>query len=110
MVLPRAARAWETRSAPVRSPKPSDAPTITLRFSAHEVLRHQDVAAYSSSELDECHRLMADLRLAGALRPARRLVKSKRDRGRLDLRHEGIGVGGPPDRLGTEERDVGRTE
>ena len=79
--------------------EPSDDPTITLRFSAHEVLRHKDFAAYSSSELDECHRLMADLRLAGALRPSRRLVKSKRDRGRLDLRRtarHALRAGGEP--------------
>jgi uncharacterized protein with von Willebrand factor type A (vWA) domain len=77
----------------------SDDPTITLRFSAREVLRHKDFASYSASELDESHRLMADLRLAGALRPSRRMVTSKRDRGRLDLRRtarHALRAGGEP--------------
>src|SRR5262249_13466722 len=52
-----------------------DDPTITLRFSAIESLRHKDFAAYSRDELHEAQRLMADLRLAGAPRPSRRLVK-----------------------------------
>lgn len=77
----------------------NDEPTITLRFSAHEVLRQKDFAAYSQIELDECHRLMADLRLAGALRPSRRLVRSKRPRGRPDLRRtvrHALRAGGEP--------------
>jgi uncharacterized protein with von Willebrand factor type A (vWA) domain len=59
---------------------------ITVRFSAHEVLRHKDFAAYSRSELDEARRLMADLRLAGALRPSRRYRRSRHAKGRPDLR------------------------
>src|SRR5437899_465028 len=47
-------------------------PTITVRYSAHEVLRHKDFAAYSTAEFAEARRLMADLRLAGALRRSRR--------------------------------------
>src|SRR5437762_5209151 len=47
-------------------------PTLTVRYSAHEVLRHKDFAAYSTSEFAEARRLMADLRLAGALRRSRR--------------------------------------
>jgi uncharacterized protein with von Willebrand factor type A (vWA) domain len=78
---------------------PTDEPTLTLRFSAHEVLRQKDFAAYSQHELDESHRLMADLRLAGALRPSRRKVPSKRPRGRPDLRRtvrEALRAGGEP--------------
>ena len=56
--------------------EPSDDPTITLRFSAVEVLRHKDFAAYTDERARRGHRLMADLRLAGALRPSRRLVQS----------------------------------
>src|SRR5947208_5554043 len=37
-------------------------PTITVRYSAHEVLRHKDFAAYSTAEFAEARRLMADLR------------------------------------------------
>jgi len=54
-----------------------DDPTITLRFSAVETLRHKDFAAYSRDELFEAQRLMADLRLAGSPRRSRRLVKTK---------------------------------
>jgi len=59
---------------------------ITVRFSAHEVLRHKDFAAYTRPELDEARRLMSDLRLAGALRPSRRYRRSRRAKGRPDLR------------------------
>lgn len=79
--------------------EPSDEPTITLRFSAHEVLRDKDFAAYTASELEESHRLMADLRLAGALRPSRRLVRSARQRGRPDVRRTvryALRAGGEP--------------
>ncbi len=64
----------------------ADEPDITLRFSRTEVLRHRDFAAYNAAELDEAQRLMADLRLAGSLRRSRRLVRSRRSRGRIDLR------------------------
>ena len=42
---------------------PSDDPTIELRFSATEVLRHKDFADYDDDELAEAHRLMGRLRL-----------------------------------------------
>jgi uncharacterized protein with von Willebrand factor type A (vWA) domain len=64
----------------------SDDPAITLRWSRSEVLRHRDFASYSSDELHEAQQLMADLRLAGSLRPSRRMIRSRRPRGRLDLR------------------------
>jgi hypothetical protein len=60
--------------------------TITLRYSPREVLRTKDFAAYSHEEFDEARRLMADLRLAGALRRSRRLRPSKRRDGHPDLR------------------------
>ena len=65
---------------------PEEREVITVRFSPHEVLRHKDFAAYDRAELDEARRLMADLRLAGALRPSRRYRRSRRARGRPDLR------------------------
>ena len=69
-------------------PQPGDDTGLTLavRFSSHEVLRHKDFAAYSPGELAEAHRLMADLRLAGALRRSRRSQPSAHHQGRPDLR------------------------
>ena len=79
----------------------TDEPTITLRFSAVETLRHKDFAAYSHDELHEAQRLMADLRLAGSPRRSRRMVKAKVGRrphqGRPDLRrtvHAALRAGG----------------
>jgi uncharacterized protein len=63
-----------------------DGPVLQVRYSPNEVLRHKDFAAYSHAELDESRRLMADLRLAGALRRSRRLRPVRHDRGRPDLR------------------------
>jgi uncharacterized protein with von Willebrand factor type A (vWA) domain len=69
---------------------PTTGPTLVVRYSAAEVLRHKDFAAYSHEEFDEARRLMADLRLAGALRRSRRMRPSRRSRlprgGRTDLR------------------------
>jgi hypothetical protein len=78
-------------------------PTIALRWSGHEVLRHKDFAAYSASEFDEARRLMADLRMAGALRRSRRLRPSRRRRGRPDVRttvRRALRTGGEPIRRG----------
>jgi len=78
---------------------PADEPTITLRFSAAEVLRHKDFAVYSDDELAEAHQMMARLRLAGSLRPCRRAVPSKKARGRPDLRRTvraALRAGGEP--------------
>lgn len=66
--------------------EPSTGPSITLRWSGHEVLRNKDFAHCSSDELDEAHRLMADLRVAGGRRRSRRLRPSNRSRGPIDLR------------------------
>ena len=60
--------------------------TITVRYSAREVLKHKDFAAYSSEEFAEARRLMADLRLAGALRRSRRLQPTRGRGTRPDLR------------------------
>jgi uncharacterized protein with von Willebrand factor type A (vWA) domain len=81
---------------------------ITVRFSPHEVLRHKDFALYDRSELDEARRLMADLRLAGALRPSRRYRRSHRARGRPDLRRtvrSALRSGGEPVRREWLEHD-----
>jgi uncharacterized protein with von Willebrand factor type A (vWA) domain len=71
---------------PDPDPDPVEGDTLVVRFSAHEVLRHKDFAAYTPAELDESRRLMADLRLAGATRSGRRQRASRRHRGRPDLR------------------------
>jgi uncharacterized protein len=90
------------RSAELRVDLPEDAPedpadgaddddrppadVVTVRWSSVEVLRHQDLATCSPGELDEAHRLMADLRVHAALRRSRRRRPAPRGRGPLDLR------------------------
>lgn len=63
---------------------PSDDPTIELRFSAAEVLRHKDFSAYDDAERAEAHRLMARMRVTGSPRRSLRLRGARR--GRPDLR------------------------
>ena len=53
-------------------PGPEAAEVRTMRWSATEVLRHRDLATCTPDELDEAHRLMADLRVHAALRRSRR--------------------------------------
>jgi len=65
---------------------PVDGPTLTLRWSDREVLRDKDFATCTADELDEAHRLMADLRVVGARRRSRRLRPTRRTRGVIDLR------------------------
>src|SRR6185436_19026053 len=72
-------------------------PTLTVRWSPVEVLRERDFAAYTPEEFDEARRLMADLRLAGALRRSRRHRPARR--GRPDVRRTGrrvLRAGGEP--------------
>ncbi len=57
-----------------------------MRWSPAEILRERDFAAYTSAEHAEARRLMADLRLAGALRRSRRHRPVRHHRGRPDLR------------------------
>ena len=74
-------------------------PTLAVRYSAQEVLRAKDFAAYSPEEFAEARKLMADLRLAGALRRSRRQVASGRQRGRPDVRRtmrRALRAGGEP--------------
>lgn len=63
---------------------PSDDPTIELRFSATEVLRHKDFADYDDAERAEAHRLMARMRVTGSPRRSLRMKTARR--GRPDLR------------------------
>jgi uncharacterized protein len=67
-----------------RDQPPADVRTV--RWSAVEVLRHRDLASCTPDELDEAHRLMADLRVRAALRSSRRRRPAPPGRGVLDLR------------------------
>ncbi len=63
------------------------------------MLRHRDFATYSPAEHEEARRLMSDLRFVGALRHSRRARRSRRDRGRPDLRRtvrRSLRTGGEP--------------
>ena len=63
---------------------PADAQA--LRWSAVEVLRHQDLATCTPDELAEAHRLMADMRVRAARRPSRRRRPTRARNGTPDLR------------------------
>ena len=58
--------------------EPNDDPTLQLRFSTTEVLRHKDFASYSSDELELAQELMSDLRFAGPPRSSFRMQHSNR--------------------------------
>jgi uncharacterized protein with von Willebrand factor type A (vWA) domain len=75
------------------------APSVSVRYSPTEVLRHRDFALYTPAEFAEARRLMSDLRLAGALRRSRRRQASRRHRGKPDLRRtvrRALRTGGEP--------------
>lgn len=64
----------------------NDDPTIELRFSTTEVLRHKDFANYSADELVLAQELMSDLRLVGSPRTSPRLGPSAHATRRPDIR------------------------
>jgi uncharacterized protein with von Willebrand factor type A (vWA) domain len=73
--------------------------TITVRYSAAEILKRKDFSHYTAAELAEARRLMAALRLVGSPRRSRRRVASSRGRGRPDLRRTvraALRAGGEP--------------
>lgn len=81
------------------SEEASDEPTIEMRFSATEVLRHKDFADYSPAELDDAHQMMTRLRLAGAPRDSLRLSPTRGSTSRPDIRRTvraAIRAGGEP--------------
>lgn len=87
---------------------PVDGATLTLRWSNREVLRAKDFARCTVAELDEAHRLMADLRLVGARRRSRRLGPTHRRHGPLDVAattRQALRTGGEP--LRTVHRQAG---
>jgi uncharacterized protein with von Willebrand factor type A (vWA) domain len=89
--------------------RPSEAPTLSVRYSRAEVLRHRDFAHYTAEEFAEARRLMDDLRMAGSSRRSRRMRASRRHRGRPDLRRtvrRALRAGGEPiDRAFVEPAD-----
>ena len=62
----------------VDEPERADDPDVQLRFSAVEVLRHKDFAAYDDVELRQAEALMSRLRLAGPPRASFRKRRSRR--------------------------------
>jgi uncharacterized protein with von Willebrand factor type A (vWA) domain len=64
----------------------AERPWRQVRYSPVEILRHKDFAAYSSAEFAEARRLMADMRLAGALRRSRRVRPAHSRERRPDVR------------------------
>jgi len=77
----------------------TDDPTIHLRFSTAEVLRHKDFGAYNADELRLAQRLMSRLRFAGPPRRSLRLNEARRARHRPDLRRTvraSLRAGGEP--------------
>ena len=60
-------------------------PSLTLRWSRHEVLRDKDFSDYSGDELDEAHSLMAAMARIGGTRRSRRR-RTHRTAGHPELR------------------------
>jgi len=76
-----------------------DARTVSVRYSPAEVLRTKDFAAYSAAEFDEARKLMAEIRLGGALRRSHRLRPARRRTRHPDLRrtvHRSLRLHGEP--------------
>ncbi len=91
-----------------RAADPVEGSALAVRWSQHEVLRDKDFAHCTVTELDEAHRLMADLRVVGARRRSRRLRATRRPRGVIDLRgtaRRSLRTGGEP--LRTMHRSPG---
>lgn len=85
--------------APETTEPEAGAPVVQVRYSRAELLRTRDFATYTPAEHAEARRLVADLRLAGALRRSRRRRPSRRERGRPDLRgtvRRSLRTGGEP--------------
>lgn len=76
-----------------------DDPTVHLRFSAHEILRHKDFAAYNDEEMAQSQQLMARLRLVSTPRQSLRLTPARGRAPRPDLRRTvraSLRAGGEP--------------
>jgi hypothetical protein len=78
--------------------EPNEEPTLTLRFSATEVLRHKDFATYSNDELRSAQQLMTQLRFIGPPRRSFRHRSARHGR-RPDMRatmRASLRTGGEP--------------
>lgn len=76
-----------------------DEPSLTLRWSRHEVLRDKDFADYTDDEIHEAHRLMASMSRLGGTRRSRRRRRTHRTSGHPELRRTvraAIRCGGEP--------------
>jgi uncharacterized protein len=62
-----------------------DQATLSVRYSAIELLRHRDFAGYDESEWTQARRLMDELRAHAETRRSRRFRRSSRRHGSLDL-------------------------
>ena len=74
-------------------------PTVIVRYSATEILRHKDFALLSVDEWHEARRLLSSLRVSADLRRCRRLHPTRRPRGHPDLRatmRRALQTGGEP--------------
>jgi uncharacterized protein with von Willebrand factor type A (vWA) domain len=93
------------------SAEASDDPTIELRFSATEVLRHKDFADYTSEELVEAQQLMSRLRFTGSPRRSLRLAAADVRTDTPDLRRTvraAMRAGGEPMRRHYRTRSTRR--
>lgn len=87
---------------------------VTVRFSSAETLRHADFATLSDDERAEAWRLIDQLRVTGASRPARRRHRTLRSSGPVDLgatvaealRTDGEAIRRRHTRAGTRHRAV----
>ncbi|WP_428119007.1 vWA domain-containing protein [Candidatus Poriferisodalis sp.] len=66
--------------------EPDTGPTLRVRYSDTETLRHKDFADCTDAELSELHSLMSELRFHAVTRRSRRTVRAKRFSRRPDLR------------------------
>ena len=83
------------------SDEESTDPQLVLRFSAAEVLRHKDFAAYDDDELAHAQALMSELRLVGSPRASLRLEATRRATRHPDIRETvraSLRAGGEPAR------------
>ncbi len=71
---------------PADEGEPDTGPTLRVRYSDVETLRHKDFADCSDTELSELHTLMGELRFQAVTRRSRRGVRAKRISRRPDLR------------------------
>ena len=77
----------EDDSAPLGDgDEPDTGPTLRVRYSDVETLRHKDFADCSDIELAELHTLMSEMRFQAQTRRSRRAVRAKRSSSRPDLR------------------------